>query len=203
MSTWCRRAAVVAVLAATVAGCGINTDDVPRDVAPDQRALLAVDAADPSGSSGTSRIYLVTPSETGQQRRLRSVQRDVAARPEPLLGSLLVGPSQAELDARLATSIPPGTQLLGARTAGDVLFIDVSAELNELSGDALVLAVAQIVHTASEIVGVQSVRLRVDGVDQAWPKGDGQTTEGPLRTYDFPGLVQSAQPAYPSLPSRN
>ena len=58
-----------------------------------------------------------------------------------------------------------------------------------------------IVFTATEIQGVRAVRLRVDGQDQRWPKGDGETREGALTVYDFPGLVQSAQPPYPAVPS--
>jgi spore germination protein GerM len=99
------------------------------------------------------------------------------------------------------TNIPQETQLLSTRSSGDVLFVDVSPEITELSGDLLVLAVAQVVFTAAEIDGVRAVRLRVNGEDQRWPKGDGETREGALTVYDFPGLVQSAQPAYPSVPS--
>jgi spore germination protein GerM len=82
-----------------------------------------------------------------------------------------------------------------------VLTVDVSPEITELSGDLLALAVAQIVFTASEIEGVRAVRLRVDGQDQQWPKGDGETREGTLTVYDYPGLVESAQPPYPAVPS--
>jgi spore germination protein GerM len=81
------------------------------------------------------------------------------------------------------------------------LVVDVTPEITELSGELLVLAVAQIVFTADEIDGVRTVRLRVNGQDQRWPKGDGETRDGPLSVYDFPGLVQSAQPPYPAVPS--
>ena len=191
---------LLALTALAAAGCTIRPDSSPRDVAPDQRDLDASDAA--SGeTTGAARIYLVTPNEPGQRRQLSSVQRDVPTRPDSLLQSLLSGPSQSELDERLVTAITNGTQLISTRSAGDVLFVDVTPEITELTGDALVFAVAQIVYTASEIEGVQAIRLRVDGEDQAWPKGDGQTEEGPLSVYDFPGLVQSSQPDYPAVPS--
>ena len=48
---------------------------------------------------------------------------------------------------------------------------------------------------------MSAVRLRVDGQDQSWPKGDGETNDGALTVYDYPGLVQSAQPPYPAVPS--
>jgi spore germination protein GerM len=192
-------ALVVLVVAGTA--CTIQPDAAPRDVPPDARNLLAPDAADAGETTGDSRVYFVTPNDVGETRQLRSVQRDVELRPDPVLESLFTGPTQAELDSRLVTAIPTGTQLLSTRTVGDVLFVDVTEELTQVSGDALVSAVAQIVFTATGIDGVQAVRLRVNGEDQAWPKGDGQPREGPLRSYDFPGLVQSAQPAFPAVPS--
>ncbi len=121
--------------------------------------------------------------------------------PTPLLKSLLAGPNPEELASRLVTNIPQETQLLSTRSSGDVLFVDVTPEITELSGELLVLAVAQIVFTATEIDGVRAVRLRVDGQDQSWPKGDGETNDGALTVYDYPGLVQSAQPPYPAVPS--
>jgi len=191
---------LAAVLLGSV-GCGIAPDSAPRDVAANERSLTANAVSDGDDAGGTSRIYLVAPSEAGDPSLLRSTSRDVASGATPLIKSLLAGPNDEELASRLVTNIPQETQLLSTRSSGDVLFVDVSPEITELSGDLLVLAVAQIVFTAAEIDGVRAVRLRVNGEDQRWPKGDGETREGALTVYDFPGLVQSAQPAYPSVPS--
>ena len=191
---------LAAVLFGSV-GCGIAPDSAPRDVAANERSLTANAVSDGDDAGGTSRIYLVAPSEAGDPSLLRSTSRDVASGATPLIKSLLAGPNDEELASRLVTNIPQETQLLSTRSSGDVLFVDVSPEITELSGDLLVLAVAQIVFTATEIDGVRAVRLRVNGEDQRWPKGDGETREGALTVYDFPGLVQSAQPAYPSVPS--
>ena len=191
---------LAAVLLGSV-GCGIAPDSAPRDVAANERSLTANAVSDGDDAGGTSRISLVAPSEAGDPSLLRSTSRDVASGATPLIKSLLAGPNDEELASRLVTNIPQETQLLSTRSSGDVLFVDVSPEITELSGDLLVLAVAQIVFTATEIDGVRAVRLRVNGEDQRWPKGDGETREGALTVYDFPGLVQSAQPAYPSVPS--
>jgi Sporulation and spore germination len=205
MSTpFTRRCWGVVVLAAVVVGlggCGIGTDSAPRDVAPNERGLTGNATSDGDEAGGTSRIYLVAPSEAGDPSLLRSTLRDVAAGPGPLITSLLAGPNPDELESRLVTNIPQETQLISTRTSGDVLFVDVSPEITELSGELLVLAVAQIVFTATEIDGVRAVQLRVDGQNQSWPKGDGETRDGELTVYDFPGLVQSAQPPYPAVPS--
>ena len=70
-----------------------------------------------------------------------------------------------------------------------------------LSGSGLVQALAQVVYTATELDGVRSVEIKVDGETQAWPTADLDTTSEPLTIYDYPGMVRSAQPDYPSLPS--
>jgi spore germination protein GerM len=191
---------LVAVLVAT-AGCGIAPDSAPRDVAPAERNLTGNAVSDGDEAGGTSRIYLVAPSEAGDPSLLRSTSRDVPSGATPLIKSLLAGPNPEELASRLVTNIPQETELLSTRPSGDVLFVDVSPEITDLSGDLLVLAVAQIVFTATEIDGIRAVQLRVSGEDQQWPKGDGETSEGALTIYDFPGLVESAQPHYPAVPS--
>lgn len=194
------RCSLAAVLGVFALGCGIEPDAAPRDVPSDQRGLIEDPTAVAEPTTGDGRIYLLAPSEPGQQRQLRSVQRDVLARPDPLLTALLLGPSQREVEARLQTAIPSGTTIQSTRTAGNVLFVDVSDQINELAGDQLTLAVAQLVFTAAEVPGVQVIRLRVNGEDQAWPQGDGQTRVGDLRVYDYPGFAESAQPAFPSVP---
>lgn len=196
-----RSVAALALTIVVAAGCTIGPDALPRDVSAEDRTLLVTGGAEPAETAGDARIYLVAPAESGQQRQLRSAPRDVVANPEALLGVLFNGPNQSELDARLVSAIPADTVLRSTRTVGETLFVDVSPELLELTGDALTLAVAQIVFTASEIPGIQTVRLRVEGEDQSWPRGDGQPRSGSLRTFDFPGLVESTQPAYPGLPA--
>ena len=195
-----RLLAATLAVALVVTGCGIRPDDEPRDVSVDDRGLGGNAAVGVAEATGASRIYLVTPNEADAQRRLRSVQRDVQLRPAPLLEVLFDGPNSTELADGIVTAIPTALQLRSARTVGDVVYVDVSSQLTELSGDVLILAVAQIVHTAGELEGVRGVRLRVDGVDQPWPRGDGDSVSGTLTVYDYPGLVESAQPAYPALP---
>lgn len=197
-----RVAGAVAVTVAFTMGitaCTIGPDAAPRDVPAEARSLGAPDPSAGAETAGDARIYLVAPTTSGSPRQLRSVQRDVVARADALLGVLLGGPNQSELDSRLVTAIPSNTTL-SSRPVGETLFVDVSSEITDLTGEALTLAIAQIVFTATEIPGIQAVRLRVEGVDQAWPRGDGQTRSGSLRVYDFPGLVESSQPAYPAVP---
>jgi hypothetical protein len=196
--------AMTAVLLFT--SCSVGTDRFVRDVSEEQRLPLLTETAIVESQGGDGRIYLVAAGETGQQRQLRSVQRDVRTTPEILLPEILLllllnGPSQSELDNRMVTAIPAGTSLISTRRSGTTLFVDITEQITELTGEALTLAVAQLVFTASELPGVRAVRLRINGEDQAWPRGDGQSRVGDLRVFDYPGIVESTQPAYPSTPS--
>ena len=99
------------------------------------------------------------------------------------------------------TAVPADTELLDVRLRGGVLLIDVSKGLLELSGEVLVAAVAQIVFTGAEVESVRSVSISVDGQPQLWPAGNGDLQSDPLTIYDYPGLVPSAQPEYPAIPT--
>lgn len=196
MSRSLRRMTVVVVALTVGTGCGVQPDAAPRDVPVDDRSLTPASDVAASDASGESRIYLVAP---GDVRQLRSVPRDTGNQVE-LLGSLIAGPSEAESAAQLTTAVPADLQIIAARPVGSVLYVDVSPELTELTGDGLTLAVAQIVLTGVDISGIETVQLTVNGERFPWPRADGTTTTGLLRIYDFPGVYAWAQPAYPALP---
>ena len=197
-----RRAAAVVLASALLVACGIDADTEPRDIPPDRQVELAVDTERDAGeATGTARVYLIAPGGVGSSDVLGSVARDVDETPADLLGALLQGPNESEFEAEYRTAIPENTTLRTAVLRGGTLRVDLSDELLQLSGETLVDAIAQIVFTSSEIDGVRSVKIVVEGADQQWPAGNGQLQSSPLTVYDFPGFVPSAQPAYPATPA--
>jgi spore germination protein GerM len=190
------RLAALVVSVTLLAGCGVQPDSSPREVPDDDKAQLT-GASSGGVASGADRIYLVGP---GDERLLRSVSRD-AASPDDLISILLRGPNEEESAAQYASVIPSTLSLLSTRLQTSVLYLDVTQELTELSGSGLVQALAQIVYTANELDTVSAVQLTVEGEQQAWPRGDLEFTLEPLTIYDYPGMVRTAQPAYPSVPS--
>jgi hypothetical protein len=185
----------LALLALTA--CGIQPDAAPRDLPEDERAIAI--GVTPSGSdaAGANRIYLVAP---GEERLLRAVPREATTRAE-LINVLLAGPNDDELAAQYSSVIPPETELISARKQGQILTINLSAAITELTGGSLALAVAQIVYTAAELDGVEAVQLRVENKELAWPTGNTGTTTGPLRIYDYPNAIVTSQPAFPAVPA--
>jgi len=183
-----------------VSGCSIQPDASPNDL-PADRAEVFGDVATGDVAAGTNRIYLLAPTNPEAPQRLRPAQRDVPPVPKSVLDSLFAGPNAAERDAQLDTAIPADARVLAARPVGQLLTIDLTDVFDELNPEGLRLAVAQIVSTATDIEGVQSVQLRIDGEPRVWPLGNGELTDRALTKYDYPGLVESSQPAFPAIPS--
>ena len=187
-----------------VSACAIQTDSSPRDVPTGERALGPVDPVDPEAgaSEGRSRIFLLTSDENSGERLLRSRSREVGSSPDAVLEELFKGPNQQELEDGLRTELPEELTLNApSRPIAGTLNVDLSPEILELGLSQLRLAVAQIVFTASELPGVEDVRLRVDGENRPWPDGRGELESAPLSRYDYPGLVESTQPPFPAVPS--
>ncbi len=188
----------IAVIVTIGTGCGIRPDAAPRDIPIEDRSLPASPISAAGVSGGDARIYLLTPTEP---RQVRSVTRSSGTR-DDLLAALVAGPTEDELSLALSSALPAELEVLSTRSVGSVLYVDLSPAIAELSGSGLTLAVAQIVFTATDIVGVDAVQLTVNGQRFPWPRSDGATTTGLLRSYDFPGFAVSAQPDYPVLPAR-
>lgn len=195
-----RLGTVVLAIAFAVAGCAIAPEAVPHDV-PAERSGIFGEPATGDEAAGTGRIFLAS-SDPDQPAYVRSVLRDVPAAPQAVLGSLFAGPNASEREAQLDTAIPADVELLSARTVGQQLTVDMNDVFGQLDPVGLRLAVTQIVATATELDGIETVQLRVDGAPRVWPIGNGELTDRPLSRYDFPGLIASSQPAFPAIPSR-
>ena len=187
-----------AALAVAVSACAIQPDSGPRDVPDDHQARAAIaPAAEGAEASGTGRIYLLAPE--GSAQPLRAVLRDPKGQQE-LIETLVQGPNEEEFADGLRTQIPVGLEVNGVQFNGGVVEVDVGGEIADLSDQDQQLAVAQIVFTASELSGADSVLIEVDGTSRSWPDGDGDLQSDPLTVYDFVGFAESSQPAYPVTP---
>ncbi len=196
-----RRIGVVVLLVLVATSCSIDAESTPRNIAVrDRRDLSAFDQV-AGAAVGSGRIYLLSPEIIGQARTLQSVARDVGDTPADAMRALFEGPNTTELQALMRSAIPPGTRLIDVTQDESELVVNVSNELQQLTGEALIDGVAQIVLTASEIASVSAVSIAIDGIPQQWPSASGELQSEPLTRYDFPGLVVSSQPAFPAVPS--
>lgn len=134
--------------------------------------------------------------DTGTSFTLESVPR--VARSGALLervtaqvAALVQGPTSAEADEGLATTLPEGTRVLDASLEDGVLTVDLSREFGEGGGTASMLGrLNQLYYTLSQPADVRAVSIRVEGtplrvlggegiiVDRVWVRD--QHTEDPL-----------------------
>jgi spore germination protein GerM len=194
-----RRALVAAAVAVGLAGCSIKPDSAPQNIPAEDREDIGSPAAG-GEATGSTRVFLVADGGDGTPH-LVSVLRSVEPTASAVMQELLKGPNRSEQESGVSSALPDGLLLRSARSGAGVLTVDVSSQLLDEPAPQLVLAIAQIVFTASELEGVREVRIKVNGTIRPWPDGQGELHTSALTVYDYPGLVESSQPAYPPIPS--
>jgi len=106
------------------------------------------------------------------------------------LQSLFEGPTGADQEVGAVSAIPSGTKLLGVKREGSVLNVDVSSEF-EFGGGSLSmqLRVAQVIYTATQIEGIEAVRILVEGERVEAIGGEGVIVAEPLTRRDFQNVA--------------
>jgi spore germination protein GerM len=142
-----------------------------------------VAATGPSASLRPVRIFLVTGGQ------LIDVPRSTPAPGlEETLRLLLEGPTAAEISAGVRSAIAAGTELRSATLEAGSAVVDLSRAFLDLGGEEQILAVAQLVLTATAVPGVDRVRFALDGEDLEVPRADGTLVRGPLTAGDYAAL---------------
>ncbi len=187
------RSWIIATLIATAAAaCGIPHDPRPT-ILPGgvvNPALAPVDGQ-PQARDGTARpevnaeIFLVQAEHLVAVRRSTS-GHDLAG----ALNLLLKGPTEAEFGTGIRSAISAQTTLRSARVDGDTAVVDLSGALVDVGGQEQILAVAQLVLTATAVPGVAQVRFLLEGQAVEVPRADGTLTSETLRTTDYAGLLR-------------
>jgi spore germination protein GerM len=191
---------VILSFALPIAACGLQTDSAPRPIDEGVRAELESEsqAATPV-AGGQALIYLTGAVTADQSVSLQAVTRDVSVAAGSLADALAQGPSEAESAAQLTTQLPLNLQLTAVSVRAGVVTVDATPELDALTGDALVAALAQIVFTMTTVPDVSAVVVTVAGEGRQWPDADGAFRARPLTRFDYPGLAVSSQPAIPAV----
>ena len=172
---------VVALVTLVASACGVRVQDAPTAV---PEATLPVDAADQpeavTPDVERADVYFV------QADRLLRVERRV--RPtglNGLLSALAGGPNSAEVERGIRTAVPPGTRLRAGADAGSLAVVDVSEGFLDVTGEEQILAIAQVVFTATSSDGVASVVFRLRGELIEVPRADGVLSPTPVSRDDY------------------
>ena len=187
--------AVSALLA--LAGCGVPSDDRPRRLAADE---VPFELLTPTSSTSTTDLRVAVEEivvHLVEGDHLVSVERQVLAPPVLFrrMTALLQGVQAEEAALGLRTAVPVDTRLRKVGVEDGVAIINMSSDLVGAGGQEQVLAVAQLVFTATETSGVDGVRFQLEGRLIEVPRGDGTLTAAPLRRADFPALVETLEEA--------
>jgi spore germination protein GerM len=185
-----RRLAAALALVVALGACGITEDDVPRTMARENVPFQLLSPATSTtttvvdeGSMTAIGIYLVTP-DGALVARSRTTRG--APTVEKAIRALLGGPTAEEQAANLTSQISSDTRLLGVEGPFDgVVTVDLSSEFLAFTGPSQVQAIAQVVFTAVDVPGIQSVLFRFDGERREVPAGDGELTAEPLNRSDY------------------
>lgn len=155
--------------------CGVPRDGKARAIAENDPDGLVQGSPPPTTLSTPTgqviNLYFVGTDELAKAPRPAAAPAD----PATVIGMLLGGPTPKEKDSGLVSSIPPDTQLLGepVLSADGVLTLDLSSELNGITGASLKEAYAQIVYTATDLPKVASVAFLTEGKPIAVPTDEG------------------------------
>ena len=190
-----RRLGVVLVLLVGLVACGVPGDSDPRAIEAENVpfGLLAPTAeatttTQPSAFTATDRVTIYLADADG---KLQSVRRQVTA-PSSVakaIESLLGGPTEEEAD-RLSTAITSETKLLGVQGPDDGLVIlDLSRQLLDITGRQQILALAQVVWTATALPSVDRVLFEFEGEQAEVQNGNGTLTSSPLGRLSYRDLI--------------
>jgi hypothetical protein len=173
----------LALACVVLSACGVQAQDgperLPAELLPPELRQSAGPMAAPSATPVTRSVpvYLV---EGG-----RLVRQERPAEGRTLEQALAVLTTAAQAQGSRRSAVPPGTVVERLDVRGEVLVVDVSAHFAQVRGRDQVLAVAQVVWTATEFPPVRRVDLRVDGRSIDLPVEQGAVSAGPASREDY------------------
>lgn len=168
-------------------------DDSGQDIAPEEEIELdPPEAANETGPQRTMQreLYFILVSDDGRILA-ESVERTIRYDSGPLtstLEALIAGPTADDLNRGLLSLIPAGTQLLSARVASGVAFLNFNEafRFNSMGLEGLLAQLQQVVRTATQFSTVDAVQILIEGQNEEYLGGDGVYIGEPLTPADLP-----------------
>jgi spore germination protein GerM len=186
--------AVLAGLAAlALAGCGVPVGGSPvvlanRQVNP---GALAPQTA-PTRQGTQTWIYVLTASGTPTPVE-RYVPPDLCTSYAELLDRLVQGPDSQEEEDGFYSAIPGGTEVLSvapravtAKPTTTPITVDFTSSFGDVTGEAQVLAVEQVVYTIDLLDPSAQVIFEIDGQPTEVPVSSGAQVPRAVSAADYP-----------------
>ncbi|MGH9040077.1 MAG: GerMN domain-containing protein [Acidimicrobiia bacterium] len=180
--------ALALALALMLSGCGVPTDGQPvalgEGVVPPD--LLGNDPVTttttvPAGSTARVRVYLLGGGVGAE--RLVPVDRVVQAPAtvERVMSQLTLEPTREEKARGLRNAVLPGTVINSVLIESNIAIVDLAEGPISVGGvDEQILALAQMVYSATELREIGAVRFTVEGVRAGIPDASGVQSTAPV-----------------------
>lgn len=175
-------------LLCALAGCGVPADPAARDIPPEEVpfGLLSTTTSTSTPIHGVRvRVFLI------KDDRLAPVDREVPmpATPSNALGAIPAGPSRREATDGLRTAllIPAAS----VRASGGIVTVSLAGDFVDAPIREQILALGQLVYTATALDGIRGVEVVVDGRPAQVPTAQGSLKRGPLTRADFAAIAPS------------
>lgn len=177
-----RSTLLAAAISIAVASCGVPLDDAPRPIT--QTTLAPTDTAPTTiVTPGAQEVSVYFLNGERLERQGYPVEGEPTIR--QALEYVLAAPPDGT-EETLHTSVPPGTELRSVEVTDGVATIDLTSEINDVTGPAQKEAFAQIVFTALAFEEVQQVRFLIDNEVIDAPTDDGNLALISAENYDAP-----------------
>ncbi len=160
----------------------IKKADVSED-AKDDKYAKEKSVSEKKEAESQYLIYLVKFNEDNNRMSLLPVKRNIKAE-SPLKGALnelIKGPNRAEKKKGLLTAIPNDLRIRNVQIVGRNAVLDFNDAIEtNANGEILLTRVDQLVYTATQFEGVDSVIIKVNGKQKKFLGGDGLSVSGPI-----------------------
>jgi hypothetical protein len=180
-------AVVGGILGFVVAGCG---SEKAVSLGPAGGRTQTTATTEPTGTVPTSvslEVWFLQGEQLIRQTRSLEATPLVAT---AAMNALLAGPSPAELEAGLATSVPAGTKLLGISIKKGVATVDLTSQYQSGGGSLSMKArLAQVVYTLTQFPTVRAVLFHLDGEPVNVFSGEGIVLDHPVGRKDYEDLL--------------
>jgi spore germination protein GerM len=182
-----RRVALVAAVLTVAGGCGVPTEDEAHLTDADEVpfGLLEAEREDGAVSPGGTtfaQVYLYAEEEGTLVPVVRRVEDRTLA---TVLDEVERGPTEGESAAGLRSALTDSRVIIGTDITGTTATVDLAESFSTISGSEQLVAIAQLVYTATAQGNMSQVVFTLEGRPVTIPHGDGSLTGGPVTRDDF------------------
>jgi spore germination protein GerM len=162
--------AAILALAVGLGACGVPIDESPRAIG---RSTIDAETEVERQTPTTSDSPHARKVTAYFLRNEKLVPVEFSVDGSPSLADALTFATSEPPDDSYNTSIPAGTSILSVEVVDGVATINLTPEINDISGQAQKLAYAQLVFTAFSFRQLDAVRFEVDGKAVDTPTDNG------------------------------